>query len=474
MKDKLAEKRFRKDFNRQQIKVAERRGAMKRAYGRRQAKSPLFRDPISGQVTFDKVIERLMPDTVGGLLKCSGSVFFHDFIKLRPEIGIRGHVRLEVPEIFSVIDKPEDAYDFLAKSLAVVLYGKNSDVRFDYSKCNRVDVGAQVLLDLILIDVIDFFNRCLETHLIHSKFKWVRKAIGAKGLQSTKVSIQQLLRSIGSLAIFGEEKAFSNIVPCSLTRFRRDPSWTGEAAAERKEVETTRLLEYVVKSLAKVNKTLTGEKLDSLGIVIGEALANAEEHSSTHRRISIGYFRLDDTDPDRIGTFRLVILNFGTTIYEKFADPDCPNPRIVAQMRSLSSRYTKSGFFSPGKFSEEELWTLYALQEGVTSIDPVERRRGKGTIRYIENFFAIKGSDELDPISRMTVLSGNTRITFDGKYRTAGKGPTGDEVRVMTFNKSGTLEKPPDGNYVEATQSYFPGVLISARILLQRDDTQNG
>ncbi len=474
MKDKLAEKRFRKDFTRQQLKVAERRGAMQRAYGRRQARKDTFRDSISGQVTFDKVVETLMPDTVALLLESSNSVFSQDVIKHREETHIRGQFKLEVPEIFSIVDKPEDAYEFLAKSLAVVLYGKNSDVRFDYSKCDRVDVGAQVLLDLILIDVIAFFNRCLGTRLIHNKFKWVRKAVGATGLKSTKVSIQQLLRSIGSLAIFGEEKAFSNIVPCALTRYRRDPKWTGEAAAEHKEVETTRLLEYVVKSLEKVDKTLTEEKLDSLGIVIGEALTNAEEHSSSHRRISIGYFRLDDTDPERVGTFRLVILNFGTTIYEKFADPDCPNPGIVEQMRKLSSSYTRKGFWRPGKFEEEELWTLYALQEGVTSIDPLERRRGKGTIRYIENFFEIKGLGDQDMKSRMTLLSGKSRITFDGKYRTSSRGPKGDEVRVMTFNSSGTLEDSPDSKYVEAVKNYFPGVLISARILLQRDDLQNG
>ncbi len=446
---------------------------MQRAVGRAKVREGLLRDPKTGKVTFEKVIATYMPDTVKDLLANEPSLFHIEKVRKRSRINQRGPVILHVPEVFSITDKPETTYDFLAQSLAMVLFGKNSDIRFDYSDCERVDVGAQVLLDIILIDVIAFFKKCTDQGYIRKKYRWVMKAIGATNLNKTNEPIQQILRSIGSLAIFRAKESFANIISCPLESFRRDPRWTNEAAAEHKEVETTKLVQYVEDCLARVNRTLTLEKLDNLSIVIGEALANAEEHSSTHRRISIGYFRQDDGDPERIGVFRLVILNFGTTIYEKFSDPLCPNPKIVSQMRALSARYTRSGLFSFGRFGEEELWTLYALQEGVTSVDPRERRRGKGTIRYIENFFDIKGSPGQDEVSRMTLLSGNTRITFDGKYRTRTRKVGIDELRVMTFNNAASLEKPPDQNYVETAKSYFPGVCISARILLQKDDTTN-
>lgn len=142
-------------------------------------------------------------------------------------------------------------------------------------------------------------------------------------------------------------------------------------------------------------------------------------------------------------------------------------------MRRLSTKYTSKGFLSFRKFEEENLWTLYALQEGVTSIP--DKKRGHGSIQFIDSFFSLKGEAiNSDEKSRMTILSGHTRITFDGTYRIQEKNIDGQPFKVMTFNKSGNIEDAPDKKYVKYEDNYFPGTTISARIFLSEDDFENG
>ena len=79
-------------------------------------------------------------------------------------------------------------------------------------------------------------------------------------------------------------------------------------------------------------------------------------------------------------------------------------------MTELSSKYTNRGWFKKAKFEEETLWTLYALQDGVTSMP---KKRGNGSIQYIENFFKLKGDMVHDNISKLVIISGNTSNTYN-------------------------------------------------------------
>lgn len=140
-----------------------------------------------------------------------------------------------------------------------------------------------------------------------------------------------------------------------------------------------------------MGRKLDDDSMDDLCTVIGEILINAEEHSSTHCRYSIGYFEQKSIDDKKVGVFQLVILNMGRSIYEKFHDLDCPNKAVVEKMKALSNRYTEKKFWSFKTFDEETLWTLYSLQDGVTSISPqAYSHRGNGSLRFIESFFNLK------------------------------------------------------------------------------------
>lgn len=133
---------------------------------------------------------------------------------------------------------------------------------------------------------------------------------------------------------------------------------------------------------------------------------------------------------------------------------------------------TKKRWFRTAEFTEETLWTLYSLQQGVTSVPNQER--GNGTIQFIESFFKLKGNKDVDDVSRMYILSGNSIIEFDGTYRLSDlKDDNGVPRGIISFNSSGSLLDKPDTRYVRSVNQYFPGTAIFIRILLNEDDIRN-
>lgn len=375
--------------------------------------------------------------------------------------------RISIPERFSIIDNPKDSINVFREMISALLIENNDKVIFDYSKCRDIELGTQALFDIILKDFKDFKSKCISIQRNRTN---IFPTFGAININNK--NIQNLIWSVGSPANLGIGEIHNKEIEKFKLRIYNSTKGQDECKrAERKDLDTTEIADYVISSLHRMGKRLTPQKRDDLCTIIGEILINAEEHSTTNHRFSIGYFKEKNQDGSHMGLFRLVILNFGDTIYEKFKSPNCPNKDFVNRMKELSNKYTNKISFIPGKFEEETLWTLYALQEGVTSVSKESYKRGNGSIRFIESFFNIKGSSDSDSISRMTILSGKTKILFDGKYCiTERKSSNGEIHKAMTFNSTGNIEDKPDVKCVMHTDNYFPGTLISAELLLNDDD----
>ncbi|MDD4604606.1 MAG: hypothetical protein PHF97_12500, partial [Bacteroidales bacterium] len=369
-----------------------------------------------------------------------------------------------IPEKFSILDKPEESYLMLKKLISALFLEGTRRVMLNYENCNYAALSSQILLDIILKDYFQFAKRCHKAY--KGSLTLFPSIIGGENINNK--NIQKMLFSVGSPAILGiNEKSYKDIIKYKLCIHNNEKEMNLERRMAQKEIDTTELADYVISSLARMNKQLTLDKINDLCTVIGEILINAEEHSTTKYRFSIGYFKEEMEEGKHFGVFRLVILNFGDTIYDKFKSEDCPNKDIVQRMKELSKSYTSKSLFSRREFEEENLWTLYALQEGVTSVSYDRFQRGNGSIRFIESFFNLKDPNDQDDMSMLSILSGRTRIIFDGKYKIESKtNNKGTNFKVMTFNDSGDIENKPDSKYVFCTDDYFPGTLISAKILL--------
>ena len=71
----------------------------------------------------------------------------------------------------------------------------------------------------------------------------------------------------------------------------------------------------------------------------------------------------------------------------------------------------------------------------------------------------------------MTITSGHTQILFNGRYNIQTKvNQNNEKYKVMTFNESGEIEDKPDSEFVRYLDYYFPGTMITAKILLNDDD----
>ena len=370
---------------------------------------------------------------------------------------------IKVPKIFSLIEYEKESYEFIRKLTIAILFDKYKSIEIDYIDCERIELSAQIYCDMILRDLDKFIKRRNKNRHTQSNIANI------SGVNINDENIQKLLFSIGSPAIITKDiRKYSDITPYKLCVHNKEHNKLENA--KRKEIDSTEMVEYIIKSLATLDKKLTSDSIEDLSVVIGEILINAEEHSTTKYRYSNGYFQKHTIDGEDFGVFNLAIMNFGETIYEKFKSPECTNYDMKSRMSTLSSKYTKKSFWSKS-FDEETLWTLYSLQQGITSVSIDSYKRGNGSIQFIESFFNLKGTNEnADDISRMAIISGNTNIIFDGKYNIKNKIKGKDEFKVMTFNDSNNIEDKPDNKYVKSVENYFPGTIISARILINKDD----
>ena len=455
----IAKKRGENDLKRRQLKK-DRRREKHEAY-------LLLKQELNGNIKYENLVDKWLPPNLSYLIFEPKSPFFAEKLA---KIKLNNKGIFQVPRNFSIVEHPNEAYVFLQELTAALLFQKYSHIKIDYSRCKTADLGAQVLLDIIIKDIIIFYRKCQGHPHTAPKVK------GIQGINVLNEDVKKLLFSVGSPSIHSNKSInFDDIIPYSLCVHDRESNRIPSEIIKQKDIDTTKLADYVVECLRRFNKKLTPEKREDLCTVIGEALINAEEHSTTQYRYSIGYFHEIKEHGQHYGLFRLVILNFGKTIYEKFKDPNCPNKSVVEKMKLLSQSYKNNKFFFSRQFEEETLWTLYALQEGVTSVAPEDyKKRGNGCIQFIDSFFNIKGErSQKDNISRLSLLSGNTNIIFDGTYNIKEKTIDGDKFKFMTFNNSGNIEEKPDSKYVSYVANYFPGTMISAKILFNEDDLED-
>ena len=368
---------------------------------------------------------------------------------------------LLIPKCFSLIDQYEESFDFLKRLFIILHSEKSSKITLDYSECERIDVDASICMDIILAEFIHHFKKCnqqgFHDNLIREIFP----------VNYEKDNIKKVLYSIGSYRnLKGISIKFPDIeaLPALINDNNKTDVW------ERSEIDQTKIVEYVKNCLRRLGRELSTDTETSFYKVIGEVMSNAEEHSTMPNRFAIGFFQETHNDGEHFGIFNFSIFNFGDTIYQTFKKKDCLNKKVIQQMSNLSDNFTKKRWFSRSQFEEETLWTLYALQEGVTSKDT---KRGNGSIQYIENFFKLKGDSLKDSISKLVVMSGNTRIEFDGTYKIIEKQREEGrrKFKMVTFNESGDINDMPDKNFVKFSSNFFPGTMIAARILVKSDNT---
>lgn len=373
----------------------------------------------------------------------------------------KNHVIISIPETFSLIENPNGAIEVYNKIFDIFSAKNIKGVYFDHSKCKKLEIGASTVMDVFVMNLQQFKkNR-------GGKLKFGGH-LPTKGKDKVTLMVSGLLKHLNFDI---PEKEIINEYPGEIRRLelisggKNTPTYKVHSPTTS-DIVATKIAEYFEECLETEGIGILPEGKSYIGQLVGETINNCQLHSGDFSQwFTLGHYYSEDGTS--YGECQLVLFNFGQTIYEGLKN-NALDPNTVRDLERMSNLHNSKGFFSE-MWDEEVLWTLYALQDGVSrekSKDDPDR--GTGTVTLIEAFQNI-GSTMDGKKAKMSIISGKSFILFDGKYKISKK-EIGDEFRdIIAFNKNNNLEEVPDKKYVKKLQNYFPGTIISLDFFIDRD-----
>jgi hypothetical protein len=355
---------------------------------------------------------------------------------------------VRVPRVFSFLEDPEAAILGLQRLRNAAQSPATRCLNIDHQGCEVLGLCASVATDVTLI-------RARQTR---------KTKLRLEGTFPRDEAAQVMFRASGlphQLGIRGADLPAhleEQISRCELHHGKANRIDVDRC----RDMAATDLTTYFATCLSRVGYGLSDVGSHGLSSLLAEVIGNAEEHGGPW--YTIGFWRPHVVGPGAppSGTCHLVIINFGKTIYESIAS--CRSGQLLSRLGSLTLNHSRRGLFRKG-WDEEALWTLYALQDGVSRFWGTVRGRdrGNGTIRIIELFDQLAGANK----KRMCIISGGAYILFDGRYGLSLAERDGEQVQTMAFNAANSLEIAPDPQCVRTLNGRFQGTIFSIKLTLE-------
>ncbi|MBK7391127.1 MAG: hypothetical protein IPI23_19280 [Bacteroidetes bacterium] len=286
-------------------------------------------------------------------------------------------------------------------------------------------------------------------------------------IQSKVQEVNKLLLVTGLLP--QAELKIEGLMPLTTAGYYKGSTSQKHYSENRKGMIGTNITNYINGCLSIHGYMFTPSGKANLEGLVSEVLNNAEDHSpfNTYYVTAnlLGELKKDVDDND-VGEMNLSFLNFGYSFYDGFEQTKTGNSVVYQQMDELYNQ-VNVGFFS-APFTKENLFTLYALQTGMSRLKYSEPSRGNGTMTFITSFFAF--GDYEDEKKRyhpnLTILTGGTQLICDNKYK-----PFQDEngVYFISLNSENDLAVLPEKSNLKQVKSSFPGTLLTTRIYLNKE-----
>lgn len=362
-----------------------------------------------------------------------------------------------IPRSFDLVDNPEETIIFLSRLAKIVSSGLTKKIQLDYRGCGTLGLATESMVSFIV--------------KVGSQ-----KRVHASGFCSDNDQVNRLHWGIGTphalgFAEWSDQEAAEGRIRTFTERVTRldDSNVTQSSTTER---IAQRLINHLRKCLVDYGLDLTEEAQNRLARYFGEITQNAEQHAGLVDYSIRSYL---DNHGSGLHHCHIVIYNFGRSIADSFAGLS-DDSDAMKDIAGYITAHANGGFFHQN-WDRSDLITLAALQEYVSSKNSdASIRRGAGTVEFIEFFQTVYEHAGLRDVSeadkaRMCLISGNTQIIFDGKYRM--KIDPSSSRKIIAFNESNDLGKAPDGKYVKHLEGLnFPGTIISIRFPLSRNFLQ--
>jgi hypothetical protein len=377
--------------------------------------------------------------------------------------GLR-HALLRNPSVFSLIANPDESLRALTKLRRTLAINSLKSLTLDHTTCELLDLCASVVQDVLVV-------RGRRQASFRSRELNIRGNLPEHEQVGLMLASSGILRQLG---LFSVDKLPSPLRKRLRVSDLRVGSPSPPIGTSSIELAASDLADFFDECLQTEKHQLKPAMKSNLIQLITEVLDNAEEHGRGERQwYTIGHYNQHENPGDG-GECHLVLFNFGDSIYQSLNRPDT-SPELRRQIRELANEHRNRGYFVVSErfgmflpvWEEESLWTLYALQEGVSRFTnrPEGIDRGNGTVKMMEFFTELASGQP-----QMALLSGRTHILFDGKYRLLPKEINGEIRKVIAFNSTNDLRERPDEKYVRTLTEHFPGTLMSLRFHLRSAD----
>lgn len=412
-----------------------------RKWLRRRMREERRRDAKSQRVPYKSAIVDSLRDSIPGTR----------------ESGYR-RATITIPKVFSFISNPQGALEAIGSLVASGRAESTRLLHFDHRELMNYDLAAEEVLDLV----------AMELRKEHASRGY---RVPLEGRYPDNLEAARFLRAIGiikNLRVQSEYLGDGEAAELVVFELKRGRRFARESigSADQKARIVREFADFVNSCLGRNGRELTKAALGRLCSYTGEVIANAEDHSGSNEWFVAGY--LDNAVAPHI--CEIAVFSFGKSFADTFLELDAASyPR--SQVDEYVAIHSSKGFFS-ARYKREDLYTLIALQGGVSSKNagPTDTR-GQGTIDLIAFFERICAECTQTSATKaeMAILSGATHVHFDGTYRL---GTDAGGRRVIAFNKSNQLSDSPDQQYIRNLGAFrFPGTIISIRFPMQPSQT---
>ena len=354
--------------------------------------------------------------------KLNGRSSILDYVYEKANFSVSQSSTIKFPRMFSLINNPESTIKSIISIAGAAKYNVDEELLFDQSQIEELDFGAEAIASVLALEAEKYLNCTLSGYLPDNDE--IHEIVCAAGLPK--------------LVGFKSKIYYPNFLTFPISKGKVNSRHDKPAAREH---ITSNFIRYMQKCLHAHGIELNeeGEKF-----LLGMTIENAERHSSMKYWWIAGYMR--KSDKNDFSDCHITIFNFGTTIYESLSKLN-EESALYNELKKKSKNIISKSRFSY-TWTEEELWTLYALQHGVSRFnDDIEEFgiHGRGTADMIR-FFQMLGKSGLNGFEpEMSIVSGRAYIRLDPTYEISEVGTNESESRLrIAFNQENDLSLPPD------------------------------
>lgn len=332
----------------------------------------------------------------------------------------------------------------------------NLEIQISFEKCSTLKIGPLLLLNVIIMDFFSWTKATINRGVV---FDLLPKL-------SLKDEMHEDINNLLCTMHFPVKIIPTRKIPVFGIKLIRGQVGQLSYKENSKGKISKRIRSYIDSCLK-----LHGVKLDSTGIslfdsMIGEILANADDHSSINSWFVYGSYTIEDISKvkhDRVGELNLIFLNFGDSIYEGFEKSKQEIVQSYSEMEAIYEQTINTRKLRK-QFPFDSMVTLYGLQEGYSRLLHINESRGAGTMTTIKAFLDL-GFSDAEHDSMLYILSGRSLLKCTKKYTPFYL----DNRFYLSLNEDNDLGKPPDDKNVITLNDSFPGTMLLAKLYLKNE-----